>query len=183
MFNPDDPVPTEGGSLLWPTAGPRNQSEIEKRQDVLVYSSPVLSETVEVTGPVRLKLFAATSAKDTDFTGKLVDVHLGPDGKEIPYAITDGILRARFRESNKETSLVEPGKVYEYTIELGNTSIAFLPGHRIRLEVSSSNFPKYERNTNTGNPLGEDAAGIPATQTIHRSAVYPSHLVLPIISN
>ncbi len=183
VFNPDDPVPTEGGSLLWPTAGPRNQAEIEKRQDVLVYSSPVLSETVEVTGPVRLKLFAATSAKDTDFTGKLVDVHPGPDGKELPYAITDGILRARFRESNKETSLVEPGKVYEYTIELGNTSIAFLPGHRIRLEVSSSNFPKYERNTNTGNPLGEDPSGVPATQTIHRSAVYPSHLVLPIISN
>ncbi len=182
-YNPDDPVPTEGGALLWPTAGPRDQTKVEQRQDVLVYSSPILSETVEVTGPVCMKLFAATSAKDTDFTAKLVDVHPGPDGKEIPYGITDGILRARFRESNKETKLIEPGKVYEYTIELGNTSIAFVPGHRIRLEVSSSNFPKYERNTNTGNPLGEDTSGVPATQTIHRSVEYPSHLVLPVIEN
>lgn len=181
VYDPKNPVPTCGGSLLWPTAGPRDQSEVEKRQDVLVYSSPVLSETVEVTGPVFLKLFAASTAPDTDFTAKLVDVMPGPDGKETPIAITDGILRARFRESDRHTSLIEPGKVYEYTIELGNTSIAFLPGHRIRLEVSSSNFPKFDRNPNTGHPFGADTDLASATQTVFHSNQYASHLVLPIM--
>ncbi len=181
VYDPQNPVPTCGGSLLWPTAGPRDQSEVEKRADVLVYSSPVLSETVEVTGPVFLKLFAASTATDTDFTAKLVDVAPGPDGKEIPYGITDGILRARFRESDKQTSLIEPGKVYEYTIEMGNTSIAFLPGHRIRLEVSSSNFPRFDRNPNTGHAFGADADLVSATQTIFHSSQYASHLLLPIL--
>ncbi len=118
---------------------------------------------------------------DTDFTAKLVDVAPGPDGKEIPYGITDGILRARFRESDKQTSLIEPGKVYEYTIEMGNTSIAFLPGHRIRLEVSSSNFPRFDRNPNTGHAFGADADLVSATQTIFHSSQYASHLLLPIL--
>jgi putative CocE/NonD family hydrolase len=183
VYNPDDPVPTQGGSLLWPTAGPRDQTIVEERQDVLVYSSPILSETVEIAGPVILQLYATTTAKDTDFTAKLVDVHLSPDGKETPYGITDGILRARFRESDTTTKLVEPGKIYDYPIDLGNTSIAFLPGHRIRLEVSSSNFPKFDRNLNTGGAFGEEAAGVLATQTIYRSDEYASHFVLPVIPN
>jgi hypothetical protein len=183
VYDPADPVPTNGGSLLWHTAGPRNQAEVEARQDVLVYSTDVLDETLEVTGPVHLKLFAATTVPDTDFTAKLVDVYPGVGGTEMPYGITEGIQRASFRESETHPSPVEPGKVIEYDIDLGNTSNAFLPGHRVRMEVSSSNFPRFDRNPNTGHPHGADDVLAKATQTIHRSALYPSRLVLPVIPN
>jgi putative CocE/NonD family hydrolase len=180
-YNPNNPVPTHGGQLLWPTAGPRDQSEIEHREDVLVYTSEILAETLEVTGPVVLKLFAASSAPDTDFTAKLVDVYPGEEGK--PYGILDGILRTSFRDSDKTTSLIEPGKVYEYTLNLGCTSNAFLPGHRLRLEVSSSNFPRFDRNLNTGHPFGQDDQTAVALQTVYRDSGRPSHLVLPVIPN
>jgi putative CocE/NonD family hydrolase len=183
IYDPANPVPTQGGSLLWPTAGPRNQSEIEKRKDVLVFTSEVLGETVEVTGPVHLRLFAASTAPDTDFTAKLVDVHPSETGDGTPYNITDGILRASFRESDKTPSPIEPGKVYEYDIHLGYTSNAFLPGHRIRVEISSSNFPRFDRNPNTGHPFGSDDVIATATQTVYHSAEYPSRLVLPVIPN
>ncbi|MCA9446138.1 MAG: CocE/NonD family hydrolase, partial [Candidatus Omnitrophica bacterium] len=181
-YNPENPVASEGGALLWPTAGPRDQSEIEARTDVLVYTSEILTETVEVTGPIELVLYASSSATDTDFTGKLVDVYPG-ESKEIPYNLTDGILRARYRNSDTSPTLIEPGRVYEYSVNLGVTSNAFLPGHRIRLEVSSSNFPRFDRNPNTGNEFGKDAQMISADQTIYHSEEYPSHLVLPVIPN
>ena len=124
-----------------------------------------------------LKLFAASSAPDTDFTAKLVDVR--PDG----YAqnIAEGVVRARFRESLEFPTLIQPERVYEYTIDLWSTSHVFKAGHRLRLEVSSSNFPRYDRNQNTGHELGADAEIRPAQQTVFHDDRFPSHLLLPVI--
>ena len=140
----------EGGGLCcYPTGlppGPFDQREIEARSDVLVYSTPPLERDFEVTGPVSVKLWAASSAPDTDFTAKLVDVE--PDG--FARNLTDGIIRARYRNSKSDPELIEPGRVYEYTIDLWATSNLFKAGHQIRLEISSSNFPRFDRNSNTG---------------------------------
>jgi putative CocE/NonD family hydrolase len=179
-YDPENPVPTQGGNNLFgTTAGPYDQQKIEERKDVLVYTSETLNEPVEVTGLVTLVLYASTSAKDTDFTGKLVDVH--PDGRAIN--LCEGILRARYRESITEPTLIEPGKVYRYEIDLWVTSNVFLPGHQIRLEVSSSNFPRFDRNPNSGKTFGSDTELLKAEQTIYHTKEYPSHLVLPVIPN
>jgi hypothetical protein len=179
VYDPADPVPSVGGTSIYgdAKAGPRDQSEIEKRQDMLVYSTAPLDEDVEVTGPVRLVLHAASSARDTDFSAKLVDVH--PDGKAIN--IQAGMIRARYRESFTEPSLLEKGVVYEFDFKVGSTSNVFKKGHRIRLEISSSYFPEYSRNLNTGAEIGKTSEMLKADQTIHHSAEYPSHLLLPII--
>jgi putative CocE/NonD family hydrolase len=183
-YDPASPVPTLGGNLLdclgcnSVSSGPVNQTKVEMRNDVLVYTSAVLSEAVEVTGPIAVKLYAATNAKDTDWTAKLVDVH--PDG----YAqnIQDGIIRARYRQGKEaRASLLEPGKIYEYDIDLWATSNTFLPGHRIRLEVSSSNFPRFDRNLNTGEDPMTGIKMQKARQTVYHSPQYPSHIVLPIV--
>src|SRR6266571_2897612 len=131
--------------------GAYDQQEIERRQDVLVYSTPPLERDVEVTGPMTVTLWAATSAPDTDFTAKLVDVCEHGGARNL----TDGILRARYRDSKSTPSLVEPGRAYGYTIDLWATSNVFKAGHRIRVEVSSSNFPRFDRNTNTGKRIAE----------------------------
>jgi putative CocE/NonD family hydrolase len=136
-----------------------------------------LERDVEVTGPVTVTLWAATSATDTDFTAKLVDVC--EDG--CARNLTDGIIRARYRESMSSPSLLEPGRAYCYTIDLWATSNVFKAGHRIRLEVSSSNFPRFDRNPNTGAALGVDTRLESARQTVHHSAQYPSHITLPVI--
>jgi putative CocE/NonD family hydrolase len=132
---------------------------------------------VEATGPVIVKLWAASSAVDTDFTAKLVDVE--PSG----YArnLTDGIIRARYRQTATKPTLIEPNKIYAYTIDLWATSNLFNAGHRIRVEISSSNFPRFDRNPNTGHSFAQDAELRPATQTILHDADHPSHLVLPIV--
>ena len=132
---------------------------------------------MEVTGPITVTLWAATSATDTDFTAKLVDVC--EDG--CARNLTDGIIRARYRESMSEPSLVEPGRAYCYTIDLWATSNVFKAGHRIRLEVSSSNFPRFDRNTNTGGVIAADTELKPAVQTILHDAAHPSHVSLPIV--
>ncbi len=177
-YDPKNPVPTGGGNnLSGAPAGPYDQTKIEQRDDVLVYSSAPLTEAVEVTGPVKMVLFAETSAKDTDFTAKLVDVH--PDGKA--YNLCDGILRARWRSSRSQPDPIEPDKVYRYEIDLWVTSNVFLPGHRIRVEISSSNFPRFDRNLNTGLPCGSDTEMVSATQTIHHGGEQASHILLPII--
>jgi uncharacterized protein len=181
LYDPRDPVPTRGGALCcWQAAvaaGAYNQHEVETRPDVLVYTTPPLESPVEVVGPVIAKLWAACSAPDTDFTAKLVDV--APSG----YArnLTDGIVRARYRESTARPSPIEPGQVYEYTIDLGATANVFTAGHRIRLEISSSNFPRFDRNPNTGRPVSGEAELRPAMQTIFHDATRPSHVVLPIV--
>ena len=156
--------------------GPRDQREVEARQDVLVYSTPPLERDLEVTGPITLDLYASSSAADTDFTGKLVDV--APDGTAIN--LTDGILRARYRNSTAKAEPIEPGKVYEYKIDLWSTSNVFLKGHRLRLEVSSSNFPRFDRNLNTGKDAASSAEFVKATNMIYHDNSHPSALILPV---
>jgi putative CocE/NonD family hydrolase len=181
VYDPADPAPTVGGPLCCDSAhlpaGPRDQKEVESRQDVLVYSTPPLDEDTEVTGPITLDLFAKSSAVDTDFTGKLVDV--GPDG--FAQNLTEGILRARYKESTSEATPIVPGKVYEYKIDLWSTSNVFLKGHRIRVEVSSSNFPRFDRNLNTGKSAAESSELVKATNTILHDSQHPSALVLPVV--
>jgi putative CocE/NonD family hydrolase len=178
-YDPADPVPTRGGGNLVPLfgIGPMDQTEIEKRPDVLIYSSEPLPEDLEVTGEITAVLYAATSARDTDFTAKLVDVW--PDGKA--YNLCDGIVRARFRHGARDPSPVQPGETYCYEIDVGITSNVFLKGHRIRLEVSSSNFPRYARNLNTGGSPAQEKEPVRAEQTIYHDETHPSHLVLPVI--
>jgi hypothetical protein len=144
---------------------------------VLVYSTPPLAEDTEITGPITLDLFAKSSAVDTDFTGKLIDV--GPDG--FARNLTEGILRARYRETTSEPKPIQPDKIYEYKIDLWSTSNVFLKGHRIRLEVSSSNFPRFDRNLNTGKSAAESSTFVNATNTILHDNEHPSALLLPII--
>ncbi|MEW6234069.1 MAG: CocE/NonD family hydrolase [Candidatus Omnitrophota bacterium] len=178
VYDPDNPVPTKGGNNLFgAAAGPFDQQEIEKRDDVLVYTTLPLTQEVEATGPVKMILYASSTAKDTDFTAKLVDVH--PDGKA--FNLCDGILRARYRNSSTDLELIEPGKIYKYEIDMWATSNLFLEGHCIRLEISSSNFPRFDRNPNSGQPFGTDKEVFKATQTIYHDAEHPSHLILPVI--
>ena len=156
---------------------PQDQRALDGRQDILVYSTPPLEEPLEVTGPVTVKLWASSSARDTDFVVKLVDVW--PDGfaQELCY----GIVRARYRESFDRPTLIQPGLAYEYTIQLNPTSNQFKPGHRIRVDVSSSDFPNFDRNHNTGGDDYAEATLLSAKQTIFHDADHPSRLVLPVI--
>lgn len=178
-YDPDHPVPTIAGQIaifpkIW---GPRDRRSVQERKDVLVYTTEPLSRDLEVTGPVKAKIFAATTAVDTDFTATLSDVY--PNGQAIH--LCEGIRGVRFRDSLENPTPVQPGKVYEYTIDLWETSNVFKAGHRIRLEVSSSNFPRFARNQNTGNPFGMSADVKIAQQTIYHNAAYPSEVILPVI--
>ncbi len=158
-------------------SGVDDQREVEARPDVLVCSTAPLESDTEVTGPITVTLYASSSARDTDFTAKLVDVD--PNG----YArnLTDGIIRARYRRPEEGAELLEPGDVYEFKIDLWATSNLFWKGHMIRLEISSSNFPRFDRNANTGRPTGSDRVMVSALQTIHHDGVYPSHITLPVV--
>jgi putative CocE/NonD family hydrolase len=179
-YDPADPVPTLGGRLCCGAAlqpGPADQQPNESRPDVLIFSTPPLTRDTEVTGFVALDLFAATSAVDTDFTAMLVDVE--PSG--FARYLADGIVRARYRASTAMAEPVVPGRTYQYRIELGATSNVFKAGHRIRLYVSSSNFPRFDRNDNTGEPSATAARMLKATQTIFHDRTRPSALVLPIV--
>lgn len=180
VYDPRFPVPTIGGrNLLAGTlvSGPFDQRPNEQRSDVLCYTTPEFNEEMEVTGPLQLHLFAATSARDTDFMAKLIDVH--PDG--TAYNVAEGCIRARFRKGLFHEEFIAPGEINEYVIDLANTAIVFGRGHRLRIEVASSNFPRIDRNMNTGNPFGEDDAGIPAVQTIFHQTGYASYIDLPVI--
>ena len=181
VYNPAFPVPTRGGNTCcnpelvpW---GVYDQRPIEYRNDVLVYTSEPLEEDLEVTGPISVKLYASTDGRDTDFTAKLVDVH--PDGYAVN--LCDNIMRARYHESREYQTLLEPGRVYEFTIDLWMTSNVFLKGHRIRVDVTSSNFPRFDRNPNTGNTFGQDTELRTAHQTIVHDEAHPSHILLPVI--
>src|SRR5450631_610796 len=180
-YDPGKPVPTLGGPLCCNAdhlaPGPRDQRTLEERNDVLVYSTPPLDHDLEVTGPVRLELFVSSSAVDTDFTAKLVDVY--PDGSA--FNLTEGILRAKYRNSQETAEPLTPGKVYSLTIDLWATSNVFRAGHRLRLEISSSNFPRFDRNLNTGEPAATSARWARATNTILHDAAHPSALVLPVV--
>jgi putative CocE/NonD family hydrolase len=181
VYDPADPVPTIGGPQCCDAThlapGPRDQRPVEARDDVLVYTTPVLKQDLEVTGPVRLELYASSSAVDTDFTAKLVDV--SPNG--FAQNLTEGILRARYRNSQEKPEIMNPGEVYKLNIDLWATSNVFLAGHKVRLEVSSSNFPRFDRNPNTGESPEQAARVTKATNTIYHDGERPSALVLPVV--
>ncbi len=178
-YDPLNPVPTIGGRFFGAglVPGPLDQSIVEKRRDILCYTSDEIMSDIEVTGPMEVHLFAKTSAMDTDFTAKLVDVY--PDGSA--YNVAEGIKRARAIKSAEQPQLIVPGEIYEFVIILGETSQVFRQKHRIRLEISSSNFPMFDRNMNTGNEVGKDAAGIIAQQTVYHQPGYASYIDLPVI--
>lgn len=179
-YDPLNPVPTLGGNNCCgaPTvAGPRDQRPLERREDVLVYTSGYLEEPLTIAGPINVKLFAATDGPDTDWMIKLTDVH--PDGTSRP--ISEGILRAKYREGLDDPKLLTPGQVYEFDIEMTGTANVFKPGHRIRVTITSSNFPQFNRNTNTGKALGSSTETRVAKQTIYHGGSQLSRIVLPVV--
>ena len=177
-YDPEDPVPTIGGANLSIMKGPRDQRPVEDRPDVLLFTSQWLKDPVEVTGQVKVKLWASSTATDTDFTAKLCDVY--PDGRSM--IVLDGIIRASHRNSMEKSELMEPGKIYEFEIDLWSTSLVFSPGHRIRVAISSSNSPRFEPNSNTGKLPGTDDETKIATNTIYIDVEHPSHILLPVVS-
>ena len=199
-FDPHDPVPTIGGNISSGAGiiieGAYDQTErpdfygckppympLASRHDVLVFQTEPLAEDVEVTGPITARLWVSSSAPDTDFTAKLVDVH--PPNADYPLGfamnLCDGILRARFRNGFEKEELMEQGQAYPITITLFPTSNLFKAGHRIRLDIASSNFPHFDVNPNTGAPQGQPGPAVPADNTVHHDAAHPSHLVLPVV--
>ncbi len=181
VYDPEFPVQTVGGNnccspdiVPW---GPYDQRAVEMRSDVLVYTSDPFEEDMEVTGPIKVVLYAATDGPDTDWTAKLVDVF--PTGYAMN--LCDGIFRARYRESRSESRLLEPNRVYEYEIDVAVTGNVFQKGHSVRIEISSSNFPRFDRNLNTGKDYGKDGEMRVANQAVYHSREYPSHVLLPVI--
>jgi uncharacterized protein len=181
VYDPSNPAPTVGGPLCCDgdhlAPGPRDQRAVEARDDVLIYSTAPLVQDLEVTGPVSVELYARSSAVDTDFTAKLVDV--GPDG--FAQNLTEGIIRARYRNSQENPEFMNPGEVYKFTIDLWSTSNVFRKGHVLRIEISSSNFPRFDRNLNTGEDAQFAQRFVFATNAIYHDAEHPSALVLPIV--
>ncbi|HUY14124.1 MAG TPA: CocE/NonD family hydrolase, partial [Terriglobia bacterium] len=149
----------------------------EARPDVLVYTTPAFKQDIEVTGHVKLVLYASSSAVDTDFTGKLVDVW--PNG--FAQNLTEGIIRARYRDSQVKPELMNPGQIYKFTIDLWSTSNVFKAGHKLRLDISSSNFPRFDRNPNTGADPESATRWVKATNVIYHDSAHPSVLVLPVV--
>ena len=189
-YDPENPVPTLGGALLMPAVyrpGARDQGPNEDRPDVLCYTSDTLESGYTVLGAVHATLYAASSAPDTDFVVRLVDVY--PDGRAI--GVADGIIRASARESYPapgviqptEPSLIEPERVYGYAVDLWATGITFLPGHRIRVEVTSSSFPRWDRNLNTGEDTAHSSRAEVARQRILHDADHPSHITLTVVAD
>lgn len=182
VYDPKTPTPSVGGPLCCtgtadaPT-GAFDQSDVETRHDVLVYSTPVLERGIEVTGPLQVVLYVSSSTPDTDFTAKLVDVY--PDGSALN--VQESILRARYREGFDKKVWMKPGEVYEVRIDFEATSNYFGSGHRIRLEISSSNFPRFDRNLNTGGRNYDETEWKIATNSVHHTSVHPSHIILPVI--
>jgi uncharacterized protein len=182
FYDPQNPVPTTGGNNCCGTptaAGPFDQRPIERRDDILVYTSEFLEEPLTIAGPVRMKLHATTDGPDTDWMIKLIDVY--PNGYSMP--VSEGILRARFHEGLDKMKLLTPNQLYEYDIELTGTANVFQPGHRIRVDITSSNFPQFDRNPNTGEPLGSSSKIRIAKQTIYHGGPHLSHIVLPVVSS
>jgi putative CocE/NonD family hydrolase len=199
-FDPDNPVPTIGGAIASGApimhAGAFDQREtssifgarhpgraLAERPDVLVFETQPLAQDIELTGPVLARLWVSSSAPDTDFTIKLVDVH--PPSADYPsgYAmnLTHGIIRMRFRNGFERAELMEPGRIYEVEIEAFPTANLFKAGHRIRVDIASSNFPHFDINPNTGMPAGADSPPLVARNRIHVGDAHPSHILLPYI--
>lgn len=183
VYDPDDPIPTHGGPACCTKhedlEGVADQQGVELREDMLVYTSAPLTEQLDVVGPIELVLYVSSNVPDTDFTGKLVDV--APDG--TAWNLQEGVIRARYREGLEKEVFMKPGEVYEVRLELQATANRFLPGHRIRLEVASSNFPRFERNLNTGGDNITETDWRVANNRVHHSAEHPSRLILPVLSS
>jgi len=199
MFDPRNPVPTIGGNIssgndillqgAWDQKGGKHvwngldPIPLSARNDVLVFQTEPLGADIEVTGEISVKLWASSSALDTDFTAKLIDVY--PPNPDYPGGfemnIGDGIIRARFRESLRSEKLMEPGTIYQFTIKLYPSSNVFKKGHRIRVDISSSNFPRFDINPNTGEPLGDHRRMVTAVNTVCHDSEHPSHILLPVI--
>ena len=180
-YDPLQPVPTTGGNNCCGTptlSGPRDQRPLERREDVLVYTSEILKEAITIAGPVEMNLFAATDGPDTDWMIKLIDVQ--PDGYAMP--ISEGILRARFRNGIDQMELLTSNEMYEFKIAMMPTANVFLPGHRLRIDITSSNFPQFARNLNTGEDLGKSAISRVAQQTVFHGPDHSSHLIIPIVN-
>jgi hypothetical protein len=182
VYDPENPCPTVGGALfpspLDVPPGAFDQREVELRPDVLCYTSEELAADVEVVGPVTARLWVASSARDTDFTAKLVDV--APDG--TAWNLTDGVMRARYRKGFDRVVLIVPDEPFELEVDLQGTANVFRAGHRIRLEVSSSNFPRFDRNTNTGAVIARDGESVVATNTVFHDSARPSYLELWVVN-
>jgi putative CocE/NonD family hydrolase len=168
IYDPANPAPAVGGGS--------DVRALERRPDVLTYTSEPLTDDFEVIGPVSVLLYAASDAKDTDFVARLIDVY--PDGRAL--AIAEGIVRARYRDSTGHPQWLTPGMVYPLRIDLSGTAIVFPHGHRLRVEITSSAFPAFDRNLNTMQPFGTGAEWKKARQSIYHSARYPSHLLLAV---
>jgi putative CocE/NonD family hydrolase len=178
VYDPRNPVPTRGGAHRVPAEiGPADQRSVEGRQDVLVYSSRPLGAPLLVTGTVKVRPYASSTAPDTDFKAKLVDVF--PDSRAL--IVCEGIVRARYQNGFDKPELLQPGAVYPFDIEAGNTAVQFQAGHRVRLEISSSNSPRYDPNPNTGRDIATDRDPVPATQRVFHSRARPSAPILPVI--
>ena len=183
-YDPADPVPSWGAQYQsLDLCGPRDRTAIEQRADVLTFTSAVLTQAVEVTGPVTGTIWASSDALDTDFTAALVDVEpAAEDGEEgRPIILCEGIVRARFRNGTDNPEMMAPGEIYEFDIDMWDTSNLFEEGHRIRVEISSSNFPRYNRNLNSGNPIATDTEITVANQQVYHDSLHPSHITLPVI--
>lgn len=198
-FDPKHPVPTLGGNvssegtLMFQGAADQrcrpdfwlctDGKPLSTRNDVLVFQTPALERDVEVTGRLVVKLWAASDGPDTDFTAKLIDVY--PPNKDFPAGVDlnigDSIVRGRYRNGPGPAAMLTPGQPYEFTIEMYPTSLVFKRGHRIRLDISSSNFPRFDVNPNTGEPLNANRRWRVATNSVYHDAQHPSHIVLPII--
>ena len=178
IYDPANPVPSLGSQYqTYDFCGPHDRSHIQRRPDVLTFTTDVLTEDMEITGPISATIWASSDAKDTDFTATLTD--LEPDGKAI--ALCEGIVRARFRNGTENPEMMVPGEIYQFEIDMWNTSNNFNKGHRIRIEISSSNFPRYNRNLNSGNPIASDSNINIANQTVYHGSKYPSYVNLPVI--
>jgi putative CocE/NonD family hydrolase len=177
IYDPRDPVPSLHGPGL--QARPTDQRPLAERQDILVYQTLPLTERLEVTGNPTVELYASSTAPDTDFFARLIDV--APDG--MARDISLGMVRARYRDGLQQPSLIQPDSVIKYTIEMGPTSNAFLPGHRIRLDITSSDFPNYDRNHNTPADQNADAELQVATQTVHHGGAEATTITVPWIPN
>jgi hypothetical protein len=176
-YDPEAPVPFITEPNFSQVGGPDDYRAVERRDDVLVYSTEPLLQPLEVCGPLRVHLYAATSARDTDWTAKVLDVH--PDG--FAQRLNDGIVRARYRNGMEREAFVEPGRVESYEIDAWSTCVLLGEGHRLRLEISSSAFPKFDRNLNTGGPIGKEKEGVVAEQTVYHDRARPSRVVIPVV--
>ena len=180
-YDPAYPVPSYGGNVCCTgtaiQGGAFDQHQMETRQDILVYTTDPFAEGVEMTGSIETTLYVASDARDTDFTVKVVDVY--PDGRA--YNLDETILRARYRDGFDKAVMMENGKVYKLNLSPMATSNFFAPGHRIRIEVSSSNFPRFDRNLNTGGKNYDESTGVVAHNQVFHTTSYPSQIRLPLV--